>query len=351
MALRVSDVAEPVLLDLVRSLDERLQVYADEIDIRNTGPYVERAQVRFALGFPLNDVLDDFWMASRCLDGRADLHLLKHPLEKLRTRRIEPVELALLGGQTSIMLAVSEDFAFPIMPVLAHTASQEIRNEAAHCSSFFSIERLEGLRDLIGLAAAVWSAGLGAVIRGADDEANLALDVLRDAARAVGATGGPDEPPALVRYLRLARALRLLVERQGDDLPRLVADVVAGHQDTLAQAAAADPARWAKPAHAPSWLDTSTAAIIALSVLKAVPFDAAALPEQAAAYRELYEAMGAVDRSEEEAIQKAAAQLKFERAVHALEDTGLIERSTVAAPDTDVTAAAPAEDDPGGAER
>jgi len=346
MALRVSDVAEPVLLDLVRSLDERLLTYADEIDIRNVGPFVERAQVRFALGFPPNEVIDDLWMASRCIDGRAELYFLKHPIERLRTRRIEPLELGLLGGQTSVMLKIAEDFGFPIMPVLAHTAPQEVRNEAAHCSTFFSIERLEGLRDLVGLAAAVYSASLAAIVRGVDDEANLALDVLRDAARAYGATGGPDEPAALVRYLRLNRALRLLVERQGDELPRLVGEIVAGHHETLAQAAAADPARWAKPAHAPSWLDTSTASILGLAVLKAVPFDAAALPPEAAAYRELYDAMGAVDRSEEEAEQRAAAQLEFERAVHALEDTGLIERSTVAAPAQGD--AAPSQDPPAG---
>ena len=328
MALRVQGVEEAALLDLIRTLDERLQVYADEIDIRNYGLYVDRAQARFAVGFPLMTIIDDFWLASRCLEGRAELHHLKHPVEKLRTRRIEPVELGLLGGQTTIMLSMAEHFAFPILPVLAHTAPQEVRNEAAHCSVFFSTERIEGLRDLVGLAAAVWSAGLGAIIRGADDEAKLALDVVDTAAEAVGVHGGPDEPAPLVRYLRLNRGLRLLVDRNGAPLPKLVGEIVAGHLATLERVRETEPDKWARPPRAASYFDTSTAALLALAVLKAVPVEAAEIPAHAAPYRELFEAMGEVDRTEEEEARRAAGQLKYEKALGLLEEAGVVERGS-----------------------
>lgn len=349
MALRVHGIGEGALLELVRQLDTRLQVHADELDIRNAGPYVERAQAKFAAGFPAVEYIDDLWLASRCLHGHAELHFLKHAVEKVRTRRIEPLELAVLGGQTSVMLDIADQFGFPIMPVLAHTAPRETMNEAAHVSSFFSIERLEGLRDLVGLAAAIYSAAFASLIRGLFDEAELALDLLRDAARAAGATGAPDEPPALVRYLRLNRALRLLVRGDADALPPLLDDLVTAHLDTLATAAEADPKAWAQPTRAASFLDTSTASILALAILKGVRLDPSLLGPAAAAYAELYGTMLEVDRTEAEEARAAEAREKLEKAVTRLQEAGIVsvgpggdgapEPSATPAPPSDAPAA------------
>ena len=327
MPIRVSGIEESVLLELIRNLDLRLQSHADELDFRNAGAYVERAQAKFAAGYPLVPVIDDLWLASRCLHERVELHLLKHAVEKLRVRRIEPIELAVLGGQTSVMLAAAEAYAFPLMPVLARTASQVTRNEAAHCSSFFSTERIQGLRDLVGMAAAAYSAALGATVRGADDEAELALNMVRDAARALGVTGAAGEPPPLVRYLRLCRALRLILRSETEPLAGLLRDVVAAHEETLANAAAGDPATWSQPKRAAAWFDTSTGALLALAVLKAVPVDGEALADGALPYRELYEEMRRVDRSEQEAEASAEARAKYEKAVVEMEKAGMVTRS------------------------
>ena len=332
MPTRVSGIEEANLLELVRGLDTRLQAHADELDFRNAGPYIERAQAKYAAGYPLVHVIDDLWLASRCLHERVELHLLKHAVEKLRVRRIEPLELAVLGGQTSVMLRAAEDYTFPLMPVLARTAGQEQRNEAAHCSSFFSTERISGLRDLVGMAAAVYSFALGALVRGTDDEASLALDLVRDAAKALGVSGGDDDPPPLVRYLRLNRALRLLIRGDGEALGPLLNALVLGHEETLAGAAAADPEAWARPKRAAAYLDTSAAALTGLSVLKAVPLDPASFGDSAAPYRELYEELGKVDRSEAEEDVRAQAREELDKAVDQMEEAGLVTRAHLPAP-------------------
>jgi len=206
-----------------------------------------------------------------------------------------------------------------------------VRNEAAHYSSFFTVERLSGPRDLVGMGAAIYSAAVGAVMRGLDDEAELAIGLFRDAARGAGVTETPDMPAALLRYIRLNRAVACLVRKDADAFVAVLGDLVAAHNAALAAAAAANPERWAAPSEAAAYFDTSSGALIGIAVLKGL------LPEtnpfaggEFAPYGELLEAMRTVDRSEADEEAAARAREEMERSIQELEAMGVAHRQTVA---------------------
>ncbi len=311
MVMRVEGVEAAALETVLARLETFLAEYADETDFRYAGAYIERSYARFALGQPLVDVIDDLWLASRCLRGRAELHLYRHPLERLRTRRIEPIEIGIIGGQADVMLEIATGYAFPLVKLLAHTATQEERNEGAHCSSFFSTERVQSLRDLVGLGAAVYSASLGAVIQGDYDEAELGLNLFRDAARAVGVEGGAADPPALLRYVRLNRALRQILAEDREGLVETLDELTVAYARSLAPAQADGQDEWARPERAAAYFDTSTVALMGTALLKGLSLNDETMTEAGRAAMPFYWEMKGIDRSE---FMAAEAEARASRA-------------------------------------
>ncbi|MDY0061790.1 MAG: hypothetical protein RBU45_18410 [Myxococcota bacterium] len=283
------------------AIDGRLANRMDEVDYRSYEDYYQRAQLRYGAGFPAFEVLDDLWEAGRCLRFQESLHLTKVPPERFRPRRIQPVEVAILGGEDRLMRQVAEGYGIPISPLLADMATPELKTEIRQVTGFFDGQVRDPL-DFAGLAALLYSSALAALARDFDDEALLAVRIFRQAQREVHLR----EPhPVVTRYARLLGMIEAFVKGQDDKLLQGMADAVAEVEPTL-RAGMTDE-QWVKPPGTPNYLDCSPFCFMALATYRERPLDLAAWPVELAAHRELLETLGTpIERSpQEEAAARA----------------------------------------------
>ncbi|MBM4319015.1 MAG: hypothetical protein FJ125_03430 [Deltaproteobacteria bacterium] len=243
------------------SVDGRIASRMDEIDYRAYEDYYQRAQLRYGAGFPAHEVLDDLWCAARCLRFQEKLHLTKVPVERFRLRRIQPLELAILGGEHRLMRQVAEGYGIPIGTLAADMAPPELKEEARQVTRYFDGFLRDEL-DLAGLAALMYVCALASLARGFADEAILAVRIFRQARRQHLPAG---TSPHIERYRRLLDLVEAFVRQQEEQVIRGIGELLLQVEPTLR--AGMSPEQWARPPGTPSYLDLSPFCFVALATL------------------------------------------------------------------------------------
>lgn len=292
----------PVQAAWIENNERELKKYADEASLFNLNPLLKRAGIAFLAGLPLQECFEAWHQAAVVLQENALLHLHRTAVRRFRTRHIEPLEIALISGNPTLVQQAGATFSMSLHAVMAGMADEEMQAELNTLTNFFRKGGLGGRThddgDLAGMGALVFVAALGAMMQGYDDEARAALDLFIKEARRCGVETRASVPDALARYIRLNSILRAWVSPEPEEampwLKRLIEiDVERRQAMTLTEDNLGD------------WLNRSLLALFGLAVLRGQ-----ALPEGDIADEgllRLYEYMSGRDQEEEaEARQKKA---------------------------------------------
>ncbi len=305
-APRFAGVDTDHLAWMLVAVDGRIRSRMDDTDYRLFEDYMVRAQLRYGAGFAAHEVLDDLWSAGRCIRFREDLHLARVPVERFRVRRVQPLEVSILGGERRLARQVAEGFGLPIGPLAADMAPQALKDEVRYLTRYFD-GRLRDEMDLAGLAAAMYVGALSALVRGFDDEAMLAVRIFRQALHTSGMD--PKANPHTWRYLRLLRLVRHFTQGDEEQLVRGVGELVLEVEPTLR--AGMDEEQWRKPPGAPSYLDLSPFAFVALATYREWDLPLEDLPAEIGLHRDMFETLATpIERQDEEADAEARAQMQ-----------------------------------------
>ncbi len=241
--------------------------HCDETDYRNLDWYLQRSQLRFAAGDDVFEVIDDMFMAARCLHDRASMHLELKPPEMFMTRRIMPVEVGIMSGMPMLTMEFAATYGIPLMMVIGKTASDDVMEEANLMTSFFRRDFCADFYELAGLSAVIYAGVLASIGRGFDDEAVVALNMYmkaRDSLRG--------NPPASIlnkirRYDCLNTAIACVLNGQFDMVGEVLAPVAEWFAEDCAKKAGD---AYLSPQHypVPKYYDTSILTIIALAALR-----------------------------------------------------------------------------------
>ena len=258
--------------------------HCDEADYRNLDWYQWRMQLRFAAGDDVYEVVDDAFMAARCLHERHAMHLELKPPEMFMTRRIMPVELGIISGMPMLTLEFSATYGLPLMMVLGGTAPEDLMSEANLMTSYFRRGFCADFAELTGLSAVIYAGVIAAIGRGFDDEATLGINTYAKARDSLRGMPPASLLPKIKRYDALITALACLCAGNIE----MIGDVLAPE----AEAFEADQRRRGGEAYlspskmpVPKYFDTAILTILALIVLRG---ETIVLPETGAiaAYRD-----------------------------------------------------------------
>lgn len=246
---------------------EFFKKHVDEADYRNLDWYLWQMQLRFAAGDDIFEIVDDAFLAARCLHDRHAMHLELKPPELFMTRRIVPVELGIISGMPMLTLEFSATYGLPLMMVLGQTAPEDIMSEANLMTSYFRRGFCADYVELTGLSAVIYAGVIAAIGRGFDDEATLGLNTYakaRDSLR-----GAPPQAllPKIKRYDALNTALACLCAGNFDLIGEILAPEAEDFQKLQAQRAGSEflsPSKMPPP----KYFDLSILTILALAALR-----------------------------------------------------------------------------------
>lgn len=283
-AARVAGVDLAAIDARLKECAEFFTKHCDEADYRNLDWYQWRMQLRFAAGDDVYEVVDDAFMAARCLHERHAMHLELKPPEMFMTRRIMPVELGIISGMPMLTLEFSATYGLPLMMVLGGTAPEDVMSEANLMTSYFRRGFCADFAELTGLSAVIYAGVIAAIGRGFDDEATLGINTYAKARDSLRGMPPASLLPKIKRYDALITALACLCA----DNIEMIGDVLAPE----AEAFEADQRRRGGEAYlspskmpVPKYFDTAILTILALIVLRG---ETIVLPETGAiaAYRD-----------------------------------------------------------------
>ena len=257
---------------LLSECSEYFLKHCDEVDYRNLDWYLNRMQLRFAAGDDIFEVVDDAFLAARCLHDKSSMHLELKPPEMFMTRRIIPVELGILSGMPMLTLEFAATYGLPLMMVIGHTAPEDIMTEANLMTSYFRRDFCVDYYELTGLSAVIYAGVIAAIGRGFDDEAAIGLNIYARARDSV--RGEPPKAllPKLKRYDALNTALACLCSGNFDAIGEVLAPAAdAFLEDQMKRAGDA----FLKPSKMPppKYFDTSILTVIALAALRQTIID------------------------------------------------------------------------------
>lgn len=257
---------------LLGECSEYFLKHCDEVDYRNLDWYLGRMQLRFAAGDDIFEVVDDAFLAARCLHDKSSMHLELKPPEMFMTRRIVPVELGILSGMPMLTLEFAATYGLPLMMVIGHTAPEDIMNEANLMTSFFRRDFCVDYYELTGLSAVIYAGVIAAIGRGFDDEAAIGLNIYARARDSV--RGEPPKAllPKLKRYDALNTALACLCSGNFDAIGEVLAPAAdAFLEDQMKR----NGESFLKPGKMPppKYFDTSILTVIALAALRETIID------------------------------------------------------------------------------
>ncbi len=205
-------------------------------DPRNCDLFTVRAQARWARGLPAADVVDDLRMAGRILLREAGVRLHKLPPTRLKSRRLDPLHLALWHADPGAVERAGAAYGLDLMAVYAGAADPRTGAEARALSGYFASRRLGSVVDLIGLLAATYAAALAAMMRGDEKEAGAMLRLMNEAV-----ADAAEPPDAGKRYLLQCAVLADLLGRRDDDASEHLAALVPYALAERDKALRADP--------------------------------------------------------------------------------------------------------------
>ena len=283
-AARVAGVDLAAIDARLKECAEFFTKHCDEADYRNLDWYQWRMQLRFAAGDDVYEVVDDAFMAARCLHERHAMHLELKPPEMFMTRRIMPVELGIISGMPMLTLEFSATYGLPLMMVLGGTAPEDLMSEANLMTSYFRRGFCADFAELTGLSAVIYAGVIAAIGRGFDDEATLGINTYAKARDSLRGMPPASLLPKIKRYDALITALACSCAGNIE----MIGDVLAPE----AEAFEADQRRRGGEAYlspskmpVPKYFDTAILTILALIVLRG---ETIVLPETGAiaAYRD-----------------------------------------------------------------
>ena len=283
-AARVAGVDLAAIDARLKECAEFFTKHCDEADYRNLDWYQWRMQLRFAAGDDVYEVVDDAFMAARCLHEGHAMHLELKPPEMFMTRRIMPVELGIISGMPMLTLEFSATYGLPLMMVLGGTAPEDLMSEANLMTSYFRRGFCADFAELTGLSAVIYAGVIAAIGRGFDDEATLGINTYAKARDSLRGMPPASLLPKIKRYDALITALACLCAGNIE----MIGDVLAPE----AEAFEADQRRRGGEAYlspskmpVPKYFDTAILTILALIVLRG---ETIVLPETGAiaAYRD-----------------------------------------------------------------
>ena len=283
-AARVAGVDLAAIDARLKECAEFFTKHCDEADYRNLDWYQWRMQLRFAAGDDVYEVVDDAFMAARCLHERHAMHLELKPPEMFMTRRIMPVELGIISGMPMLTLEFSATYGLPLMMVLGGTTPEDLMSEANLMTSYFRRGFCADFAELTGLSAVIYAGVIAAIGRGFDDEATLGINTYAKARDSLRGMPPASLLPKIKRYDALITALACLCAGNIE----MIGDVLAPE----AEAFEADQRRRGGEAYlspskmpVPKYFDTAILTILALIVLRG---ETIVLPETGAiaAYRD-----------------------------------------------------------------
>ena len=283
-AARVAGVDLAAIDARLKECAEFFTKHCDEADYRNLDWYQWRMQLRFAAGDDVYEVVDDAFMAARCLHERHAMHLELKPPEMFMTRRIMPVELGIISGMPMLTLEFSATYGLPLMMVLGGTAPEDLMSEANLMTSYFRRGFCADFAELTGLSAVIYAGVIAAIGRGFDDEATLGINTYAKARDSLRGMPPASLLPKIKRYDALITALACLcagnIEMIGDVLAP-EAEAFEAEQRRRGGEAYLSPSKMPVP----KYFDTAILTILALIVLRG---ETIVLPETGAmaAYRD-----------------------------------------------------------------
>ena len=238
MKPRYADAAALDYPEALKQFEVALASYPKLTDPRLHDVYLRRARLRWRVGFPTVGVLADLRSAAMCLDGEAAVRLYKLEPHRLRTRRIDPLHLAAVHPDPDMLERFGGDYGLPLATWYADAAAHSLEAELRVLSSVFGrARRAAHLQqamqtttpvEMVGLAAATYSAGFGYLAAGDTGSAAAVLTTLSQASNALDAA----PPEAAKRYLRQCAAVASLLAKDEaqflDDVLALVPDVTHG---------------------------------------------------------------------------------------------------------------------------
>ena len=253
------------LKKLMTETKEQLSRQYNEIHYQNFEYYLDRARLHFVMGHEPVEILDDLWLANRCIFGLAPLHFYKLGPEKLMTRHIIPVELAMLGGDLRLAEHSANDYGLPIMMLIAGLAPKPLQHQARLFTTFFDGSCCRYPKDLAGLGALTYAGAIASFARDFPDEAAIALQTFMDTF--VDFPPPPKDNPAMVpilRYHSLCAALIYYYNRSEDQLNKVLESIISVYDDKLRHQLGDE--YWS-PKKVPHYLDLSALCIITFAVL------------------------------------------------------------------------------------
>ena len=241
--------------------------HCDEADYRNLDWYLWRMQLKYAVGDDIVEVVDDAFLAAKCLHDKHAMHLELKPPEMFMTRRITPVELGIISGMPMLTLEFSAVYGLPLMMVLGQTAPEDILNEANIMTSFFRRGFCADFREFTGLSAVIYAGVIAAIGRGFDDEATLGLNTYAKARDSLRGMPPAALLPKIKRYDALNTALACLCAGNFE----LIGDILAPEAEAFAEEQARrSGTAWLNPDKMPppKYFDLSILTILALAALR-----------------------------------------------------------------------------------
>ena len=241
--------------------------HCDEADYRNLDWYLWRMQLKYAVGDDIVEVVDDAFLAAKCLHDKHAMHLELKPPEMFMTRRITPVELGIISGMPMLTLEFSAVYGLPLMMVLGQTAPEDILNEANIMTSFFRRGFCADFREFTGLSAVIYAGVIAAIGRGFDDEATLGLNTYAKARDSLRGMPPAALLPKIKRYDALNTALACLCAGNFE----LIGEILAPEAEAFAEEQARrSGATWLNPDKMPppKYFDLSILTILALAALR-----------------------------------------------------------------------------------
>ena len=286
MQPRLEGIDPDHLAWMLTALDQRIGTTPEETDYRLHRDYQARAQLRFAAGHAADDIAHDLLWAARCLRFKEDLHFLKVPVERFRSRRIDPVELAAASGDALLAQHIADRYAMPLTTLVAGMADGALMAEARTVTRCFDGPAKDEI-DLAGLGAICWSAALSATVRGFEDEAAMASRVLAKArSEAPDPLGdAPDPEGPLARYVALFGLLQAL---HTADACRLISGCGALAATQLCRVRAGmTEGEWERPGQAPRYVDLAVVALCTVHRAVGGVADPTDLPDAALVFADL----------------------------------------------------------------
>ena len=196
---------------------ETLKIYIDPAHHTYVDLYLSRADAKWALGMAPDGILEELWGAARCYAAHAPMYLTKWPRTRFKSRRLVPLELAVVTGDEDVIKDVAQTVATDPMMVIASMADAEVTEELGVLTGWFGSHEITGPADLAGFLAAMHWLALSALVRAEASTLKAVAVTTQEVVAAHRDLASDDATGALGRFLAVADGTAILASVGKDD--------------------------------------------------------------------------------------------------------------------------------------